>query len=230
MAVDLGSMENELLARVGAAGDLGALEAERVAALGKQGAVTGLLKTLGGMTPEERASDGPRIHALREAVTAAIAARKEVLEGAALERRLATEGLDMSLPVEGGAQGSVHPVSQVMDELAEIFADLGFAVATRAGDRGRLAQFHRAQHARKPSGAGDARHLLFPARLGAGRRDAAAHPYFAGADPHHAVAAAADPDHRAGPHLSLRQRRDAHADVPPDRGAGDRQGHHISAI
>ena len=105
---------------------------------------------------------------MREAVTAAIAARKDVLEDEALERRLATEGLDMTLPVASGPQGSVHPVSQVMDELAEIFADMGFAVATRAGDRGRLAQFHRAQHARKPSGAGDARHLLFPARSGQG--------------------------------------------------------------
>ena len=107
-----------------------ALEAERVAALGKQGAVTGLLKTLGGMTPEERQSEGPRIHALREAVTEAIAARKAALEDAELERRLAGEGLDMTLPVERRRQGSVHPVSQVMDELAEIFADLGFSVAT----------------------------------------------------------------------------------------------------
>ncbi len=130
MAADLDRMETDWLARIGAADDLGAIEAERVAALGKQGAVTGLLKTLGGMTPEERSTEGPRIHALREAVTAAIGARKAVLEDAALERRLATEGLDMTLPVGAGPQGSVHPVSQVMDELAEIFADLGFAVAT----------------------------------------------------------------------------------------------------
>ena len=130
MATDLENMTGEWLARIDAAGDLAALEAERVAALGKQGAVTGLLKTLGGMSPEERQSAGPRIHALREAVTDAIAAKKEALEGAELERRLATEGLDMTLPVEAGGEGSVHPVSQVMDELAEIFADLGFSVAT----------------------------------------------------------------------------------------------------
>ncbi|MEA3002403.1 MAG: phenylalanyl-tRNA synthetase alpha chain [Sphingomonadales bacterium] len=119
-----------LLERIEAAPDLQALEAERVAMLGKQGSITLLLKTLGGMTPEQRQVEGPRIHALREQVTEAIAARKAALEGAALELRLATEGLDMSLPVETGAQGSVHPVSQVMDELAEIFADLGFSVAT----------------------------------------------------------------------------------------------------
>src|SRR5436305_7194883 len=111
----------DLLVRIAAAPDLAALEAERVALLGKQGSVTALLKTLGGMTPEQRQVEGPRIHALREAVTEAIAARKAALEGAALERRLATEMLDMTLPVETGPQGSVHPVSQVMDELAEIF-------------------------------------------------------------------------------------------------------------
>ena len=127
---DVETLRKEWLARIGAAGDLAALEAERVAALGKQGAVTGLLKTLGGMSPEERQTEGPRIHALREAVIAALAEKKAALEAEELERRLATEGLDMSLPVETGPQGSVHPVSQVMDELAEIFADMGFSVAT----------------------------------------------------------------------------------------------------
>ena len=130
MGSDLDRMKHDWLDRIATAGDLPALEAERVAALGKQGAVTGLLKTLGGMTPEERTSEGPRIHGLREAVTEAISARKAELEEAELERRLATERLDMTLPVDTGAQGSVHPVSQVMDELAEIFADLGFSVAT----------------------------------------------------------------------------------------------------
>jgi phenylalanyl-tRNA synthetase alpha chain len=127
---DLDQMNEELLARIGAASDLQALEAERVAALGRQGAVTALLKTLGAMTPEERQAEGPRIHGLRERVTGAIAARKTALEAEALERRLATETLDMTLPPVQAQQGSVHPVSQVMDELAEIFADLGFSVAT----------------------------------------------------------------------------------------------------
>jgi len=120
----------DIIARIAAAPDLPALEAERVAALGKQGAITQLLKTLGGMSPEQRQAEGPRIHGLREQVTQAIADRKAALETAELERRLATETLDMTLPVSTGEQGSVHPVSQVMDELAEIFADLGFSVAT----------------------------------------------------------------------------------------------------
>jgi phenylalanyl-tRNA synthetase alpha chain len=130
MTTDLEQLRGDLLASIDAATGLDAVEALRVHALGKQGAITGLLKTLGGMSPEERQEQGPRIHGLREAVTAALAERKATLERLALDARLASETLDMTLPVDGVAPGSVHPVSQVMDELAEIFADLGFAVAT----------------------------------------------------------------------------------------------------
>jgi phenylalanyl-tRNA synthetase alpha chain len=130
MGADLDRMKDDILGRIETAADLPALEAVRVAALGKQGEVTSLLKTLGAMSPEERQSKGPRIHALREAVTEAIAARKAALEEAELERRLAGERLDMTLPVPPLRGGTIHPISQVMDELAEIFADLGFWVAT----------------------------------------------------------------------------------------------------
>ena len=118
------------LARIAAADELESLEALRVEFLGKQGSISGLLKTLGAMTPEERQSEGPQIHTLREEVTHALAARKAALESVALETRLASERSDLSLPAPEGPRGSVHPVSQVMDELAEIFADLGFAVAS----------------------------------------------------------------------------------------------------
>ncbi|MBN2973012.1 phenylalanine--tRNA ligase subunit alpha [Roseomonas aeriglobus] len=130
MTTDLDQLRTDLLASIDAAGSLDALDAVRVHALGKQGAVTGLLKTLGGMTPEGRQATGPRIHSLREAVTEAIATRKATMERDALDARLAGETLDMTLPVDLPTTGGVHPVSQVMDELAEIFADLGFAVAT----------------------------------------------------------------------------------------------------
>jgi len=122
--------EHEITAQITAAADLDALEAVRIALLGKSGSISALLKTLGGMSPEQRQAEGPRINGLRLAATDAIAARKAVLEGAALDARLATERLDMSLPAPATPRGSVHPVSQVMDELAEIFADMGFAVAT----------------------------------------------------------------------------------------------------
>ncbi|MEO8374972.1 MAG: phenylalanine--tRNA ligase subunit alpha [Sphingomonas bacterium] len=127
---DLDHMRDNLLAAIDASGGLDALDTVRVGALGKQGSVTGLLKTLGGMSPEQRLIEGPRIQGLREAVTAAIAEKKAALDRAALDARLASETLDMTLPADGAQMGSIHPVSQVMDELAEIFADLGFAVAT----------------------------------------------------------------------------------------------------
>jgi phenylalanyl-tRNA synthetase alpha chain len=85
---------------------------------------------LGAMSPDERQVQGPRIHGLREAVSDAIAARKAALEQVALDMRLAAETIDLTLPVDAPPPGTIHPVSQVMDELAEIFADLGFAVAT----------------------------------------------------------------------------------------------------
>ena len=117
-------------ARIAAAVDAEALEALRIAALGKQGDISSLMKTLGAMSPEERLEKAPRIQGLREGVTAALAARKAALESAALEAQLAAETVDLTLPAPEMPRGSVHPVSQVMDELAEIFADLGFAVAT----------------------------------------------------------------------------------------------------
>ena len=116
-------------ARYYGADTLSELEAMRVAMLGKSGEITAQLKSLGRMTPEQRAIEGPRIHAMRELVTAVIAERKAELETAELDARLATERLDLSLPTREMPRGSVHPVSQVMDELTEIFADLGFAVA-----------------------------------------------------------------------------------------------------
>ncbi|EIZ81144.1 phenylalanyl-tRNA synthetase alpha chain [Novosphingobium sp. Rr 2-17] len=121
---------NQVVQEIESADTLDALEALRVRLLGKAGEITALLKTLGGMSPEQRQSEGPKIQALREGATAAIAARKAALEGAALEARLAGETIDLSLPAPATPRGSVHPISQVMDELAEVFADLGFAVAT----------------------------------------------------------------------------------------------------
>ncbi len=127
---EITSLKAGLIADIAKADTLDAVEALRVGALGKSGVVTGLLKTLGAMSPDERQTKGPPIQDLRESVTAAIATRKAALETAALDARLASERLDMSLPADVTPQGSVHPVSQVMDELAEIFADLGFSVAT----------------------------------------------------------------------------------------------------
>jgi phenylalanyl-tRNA synthetase alpha chain len=126
---DLANLQSQILAAIDAADTPDALEAVRIDALGKQGSVSGLLKTLGQMSPEERQVQGPVINGLREAVTSAIGAKKAALDDAILNERLATERLDMTLPAPEAPRGTVHPVSQVMDELAEIFADMGFAVA-----------------------------------------------------------------------------------------------------
>lgn len=126
---DIANLQSELIAAIDGADTADALEAVRIAALGKQGSVSALLKTMGAMSPDERQVQGPIINGLRETVTAALAAKKVALETAALNERLATEWLDMTLPAPETPRGTVHPVSQVMDELAEIFADMGFAVA-----------------------------------------------------------------------------------------------------
>jgi phenylalanyl-tRNA synthetase alpha chain len=126
---EIAKLQSDTLAAIAAAETLDTLDGVRVAALGKQGNISALLKTMGAMSPDERQVQGPIINGLRETVTAALADKKTMLETAQLNERLTTERLDMTLPPPVLHQGSVHPVSQVLDELAEIFADLGFAVA-----------------------------------------------------------------------------------------------------
>src|SRR6202030_2905581 len=128
---DTTQLEKQILADVAAAGDETALEAVRVAALGKQGSISALLKTLGAMAPEERKSQGPLINGLKDRVNAALAERREAFKRAALEARLNTESVDVTLPVREAPFeiGRVHPITQVVDELTAIFADMGFAVA-----------------------------------------------------------------------------------------------------
>jgi len=124
------TIRSSLLAETEAANSPEAIEAVRVKALGKASEIAALMKTLGSMAPEERQAKAPLIQGLRAEITEAIASKKAAIDAAALDARLAAERIDLSLPAPFGPQGSVHPVSQVMDELAEIFADLGFAVAT----------------------------------------------------------------------------------------------------
>lgn len=122
-------LEADLTAAIAAAADLTALEAVRVSALGKSGAISDLLKSLGGMSPDERREQGPLINGLRDRVAAAIAERKAALEAAELDARLASERVDLSLPPAPRRKGGVHPTMQVMDEMIAIFADMGFSLA-----------------------------------------------------------------------------------------------------
>jgi phenylalanyl-tRNA synthetase alpha chain len=128
---DLETLKDNLLAEVTAAGDEAAIEAVRVNALGKKGSISELLKTLGTMTPEERQTRGAAINALKTDVFAAITARKSDLKDAAIAERLARETVDISLPVRSSPaeRGRIHPISQIIDEITAIFADMGFSIA-----------------------------------------------------------------------------------------------------
>jgi phenylalanyl-tRNA synthetase alpha chain len=126
---DLQTLERDLLAAIAAAPDEAAVEAVRVAALGKKGSVSELLKSLGAISPDARKTNGPLINSLRDRVAEAIAARKAALANEALDARLAGERIDITLPARPEPQGTIHPVSQVLDEVTAIFSDLGFAVA-----------------------------------------------------------------------------------------------------
>ena len=108
---DLASLQSQILADIAAASDEAALEAVRVSALGKKGSVSALLATLGKMSPDERKTEGAKINLAKDAVTAALAARRDVLKSAALDARLATETIDVTLPVrESPADaGRIHP-------------------------------------------------------------------------------------------------------------------------
>jgi phenylalanyl-tRNA synthetase alpha chain len=125
------ALEQTILTDIAAAVDEAALESVRVSALGKKGSVSALLATLGKMTPEQRKAMGPAINGLKDRVTAALAARRQALKDLALDLRLNTEIVDVTLPLPDSPaeQGRIHPISQVTDELTAIFADMGFAIA-----------------------------------------------------------------------------------------------------
>ena len=131
MSTEAEKLESEICAAIDAEQDARALEDVRVAALGKKGSVSALLKTLGGMSNEERQVNGPLFNSLRDEITDAIQAKKAALDSATLNARLSEETLDMTLPVAPDAQfqGRIHPVSQAMEEINAIFADMGFDVA-----------------------------------------------------------------------------------------------------
>ena len=128
---DLENLQTQILADIAAAGDEAALEAVRVGALGKKGSISALLATLGKMSPEQRKTEGAAINLAKDNVTQALTARREILKSAALDARLAAETIDVTLPLRDSPaeQGRIHPLSQVMDELTTIFADMGFALA-----------------------------------------------------------------------------------------------------
>lgn len=126
---DLAALELDLINAIGGATTVADVEAVRVNALGKTGTISGLLKGMGAMSPDERREQGPVINGLRDRVTAAIAAKKAELESAELDARLKAEHVDLTLPARPRRKGGVHPTMQVMDEMIAVFAEMGFSVA-----------------------------------------------------------------------------------------------------
>ena len=126
---DIDSIERTALADIAAAASPDALEALRVALLGKSGSITTQLKALGGMDPETRKQAGEAVNRTRTAVADALAARKAALDAAALDARLASERVDMTLPARGEATGGVHPLTRALDRIIDIFARMGYVVA-----------------------------------------------------------------------------------------------------
>jgi phenylalanyl-tRNA synthetase alpha chain len=127
----LSALQTDILNQILAASDEAALEAVRVTALGKKGVISELLKSLGAMMPEERKEKGPVINGLRDVVASALQERKEHFFNIALQQRLASDRVDITLPVREGPEtrGRLHPISQVMEEVTAIFAAMGFSVA-----------------------------------------------------------------------------------------------------
>jgi len=126
---DIEMIESETLQRIAAAGDIAALEDVRVASLGKKGVISERMKELGKMSPEERKAAGAALNLLKDKIAAAIDAKKQRLEDAELDRRLATEKVDVTLPVAPSPKGRIHPVTQVAEEIVAIFSAMGFDVA-----------------------------------------------------------------------------------------------------
>jgi len=122
-------LQPKYLALIADAGDEAALEDIRVRALGKKGEISLAMRGLGQMTPEERQTAGPALNALKSEIASALAARKAALGDASLDARLRDEWLDVTLPARDRRQGTIHPISQVTEEVTAIFADMGFSVA-----------------------------------------------------------------------------------------------------
>ena len=134
MTDDLASLQAETEAALAAATDLRALDAVRVGVLGKSGSLSGLLKGLGAVAPDQRKERGAALNRLKGAIEAAIEARRVVLDAAALDARLAAERLDVTLPPRPfapgtAAEGGIHPIARTMEELTALFGAMGFKVA-----------------------------------------------------------------------------------------------------
>ena len=121
--------KTKLVASIHSTSTLDELEDIRITALGKKGTITGLMKSLGSLDPDKRKEAGQLLNAIKEEVASAIDVRKVTMEDAALETQLHRDRVDVTLPVRPENNGSIHPITQTIDELTAIFCEMGFTVA-----------------------------------------------------------------------------------------------------
>lgn len=121
-------LDGARLAVEGAA-DPRALDDVRVQYLGKKGALTARLKTLGSLPPDERREAGQRINAAKEALQSALNERRAILEREALEEKLTSERIDVTLPGRRLGEGGLHPITRTWERIVNLFAGMGFVVA-----------------------------------------------------------------------------------------------------
>ncbi len=129
MSTELNALLEQAQQQIQAADDLASLDQVRVSFLGKKGQITSQLKTLGKMPPEERRSAGAEINKVKQAIHSAINERKAALEQAVLDAKLASQRIDVTLPGRGQAQGGLHPITQTMQRMTTLLAQVGFNVA-----------------------------------------------------------------------------------------------------
>ena len=126
MADHLEELSGKALAEIEAAADGRAVEQLRVELLGKKGRVTELLKQLGGMAPEQRKAYGEQVNKVKETLAAALESKAQALAEAELQRKLASETIDVTLPGRGEDAGGLHPVTRTIRRIERIFNSMGF--------------------------------------------------------------------------------------------------------
>jgi phenylalanyl-tRNA synthetase alpha chain len=224
--MDLSGIRGKFIQAVANAANEAALEEVRVAALGKKGEISALMATLGRMEPEERKTAGASLNALKDEIDAALRARKAALSDAALDERLCSEWLDVTLPGRPRPRGTIHPVSQVMDELTAIFADMGFSVAEGPQVESDWYNFD-ALNIPPEHPARQEHDTFFMARAEGDTRPPHVLRTHTSPVQIRAMTEAGAPIRIIAPGRTFRsgQRPDAHADVPPGRRPGDRPRH-----
>ena len=130
MSLDLEQVINQATALVGESSSLEQLDAVRVEFLGKKGRLTGVLKSIGGLPPEEKPAAGQAVNQAKSLVQALVDEKKQLLENAVLAEKLASDALDITLPAGGQLAGGLHPITLTIERISALFGQLGFVTAT----------------------------------------------------------------------------------------------------